>query len=459
MRRASLLVAGVAFATVAVLATRTLRAAPTEGQGIADFRSVVRSAKERVFPAVVFIKCIRESSEEGKKQGEEVGGSGVLISSAGEFVTNWHVVDLAREVRCLLSDGRSYHAKVLGSDKDTDVALCRIDAPAGTEPFPHAAFGDSDALVEGDFVMAMGAPWGLSRSVSIGIVACTRRYLVGTSEYSLWIQTDASISPGNSGGPLVSTSGAVVGLNARGTLQGGDLGFAIPASTVRLIVENIRACGKCRWTWTGVHLQPLRDFDKDTVFEGTDGVVVSGTDPDSPGRRTGLLPQDRLLSIGGRKTTALTIEDLPAVHRMLGTLPLDQPVVLRVRRDGKEMDLTLTPREKGSVEGDELACPRWDFSVKAINQFEVPELYFHRKSGVFVWGVKSPGNASTAGLARGDILLKVGGQEVRSLADVKAANEAAVAAVAKEPKVVFSLLRNGLLRQVVLDFSRDYERE
>jgi serine protease Do len=461
MRKASMVAAGfVAFAAVTVLVgSPVLRAEPSEAQGIADFRSVVRAAKEKVFPAVVFIKCIRETSEEGKKQGEEVGGSGVLISGTGEFVTNWHVVDLAREVRCLLSDGRAYHAKVLGSDKDTDVALCRIEAPKETQPFPHAAFGDSDALVEGDFVMAMGAPWGMSRSVSIGIVACTRRYLVGTSEYSLWIQTDASISPGNSGGPLVNTAGTVIGLNARGMSWGGDLGFAIPASTVRLIVEQIRDCGKCRWTWTGVHLQPLRDFEKDTYFEGTDGVLVAGTDPDSPGRRAGLLPQDRLLSLNGKKTDAVTIEDMPAVNRMLGTLPLDKPAGLRLRREGKEVELTLTPREKGRVEGDELACPRWDFSVKAINQFEVPELYFHRRSGVFVWGVKSPGNASTAGLARGDILLKVGSKEVQSLADVKAANEAAVATVAKEPKVVLSLLRNGLLRQIVLDFSRDYERE
>jgi serine protease Do len=461
MRSTTFAGVGVAALATAVLLGSVPRVAaePGEARGIEDFRSVVRAAKEKVFPAVVFVKCIRESSEEGKKEGQEVTGSGVLISEKGEFVTNWHVVDLAREVRCLLSDGRAFHAKVLGSDKDTDVALCRIESKEPTGPLPFAALGDSDSLVEGDFVMAMGAPWGLSRSVSIGIVACTSRYLVGTSEYSLWIQTDASISPGNSGGPLVGTSGTVIGLNARGSMQGGDLGFAIPASTVKLIVEQIRSCGKCRWTWTGLHLQPLRDFERDTYFEGTEGVVVAGTDPDSPGRKAGLLPQDRLLSINGKRTDALTIEGMPAVQRLLGTLPLDEPAKLRVRREGKEIDVTLTPREKGAVEGDELACPRWDFSVKAINQFEVPALYFHRKEGVFVWGTKSPGNAQDAGLARGDILLRVGKTEVKTLADVKAANEAAVANVAKEPRVVLSILRNGLLRQVSLDFSRDYERE
>ncbi len=434
-------------------------AAPAEGTTAADFRRIVREAKDRVFPATVFVKCITESAEEGKKEGAEVSGSGVLITAGGEFLTNWHVVDDAREVRCLLADGRAYRAKILGTDKDTDLALGRLEAPAGAPPFPFASLGDSDALVEGDFVMAMGAPWGMSRSVSIGIVACTRRYLPGTSEYSLWIQTDASISPGNSGGPLVNTKGEIVGINARGTSGGGDLGFAIPATTVRMIVEQVRAHGKVRWTWTGLRLLPLRDFERNTYFDGTEGVVVAGTDPDSPARKAGLEPQDRLLSVDGRPLTALTIEDLPAVERTLGTLALDKPAALKVRRGAQALDVTLVPREKGAVEGEELACARWDLSFKTINQFEHPQLYFHRKVGVFVFGVKSPGNASSAGIRRGDILLKVGKTEVTTLAEAKAAHAASLERLAKEPRIVLTILRNGLLRQVVLDINRDYERE
>jgi serine protease Do len=451
-----LVVAAVALAA-GVSGARSTSANPVDGT--ADFRRIVREAKEKVFPAVVFIKCVRESSEEGKKEGAEVSGSGVLISEKGEFVTNWHVIEKAREVRVLLLDGRPFHAKVLGSDKDTDLALCRLEGTDGAGPFPFATLGDSDVLVEGDFVMAMGAPWGMSRSVSIGIVACTRRYLLGNSEYSLWIQTDASISPGNSGGPLVGTNGTVVGLNARGYSGGGDLGFAIPASTIRLIVEQIRANGKVRWSWTGLRLQPLRDFERDTYFEGSDGVIVAGTDPDSPAKKAGLEPQDRILSVNGTKIAVVTIEDLPALHRTLGALPLDQPAALQVRRGTETLSLTLTPREKGAVEGEELACPRWDFSLKTINQFERPDLYFHRKQGVFVFGVKHPGNASDAGLVAGDVLVKVAGTEVKTLADVKAAHEAALARVGKDSRIVLSILRNGLLRQIVLDFARDYERE
>lgn len=437
---------------------RTAFAEGTGGTTAADFRRIVREATDRVFPAVVFIKCITESSEEGKKEGAEVFGSGVLISASGEFLTNWHVVDDAREVRCLLADGRAFSAKVLGSDKDTDLALGRLEAPDGAT-FPAAALGDSEGLAEGDFVMAMGAPWGLSRSVSIGIVACTRRYLPGSSEYSLWIQTDASISPGNSGGPLVNTRGEVVGLNAQGTMQGGDLGFAIPASTVRLIVEQIRAHGKVRWTWTGLRLLPRRDFVRNTNFEGDAGVVVAGTDPDSPARTAGLRPNDVLLAVDGCALDAETVEDLPAVERTLGTLALDHPVTLRVRREGQDLDVALTPREKGAVKGDELACERWDLSLKTINQFEHPSLYFHRRTGVFVFGVKSPGNAQSAGLRRGDILLRVGRTEVTTLDEAKAAHAATLARREQEPRIVLTILRDGLLRQVVLDIHRDYERE
>ena len=136
-----------------------------------DFREIVNRAKEKVFPAVVFIRCLRESHEGGKKITKKIDGSGVLISGAGEVLSNWHVVDKAVEIRCLLYDGRAFTAEVVGTDKDTDLSLLKLKRPAGGEPFPYAPLGDSEVLNEGDFVMAMGAPWGLNRSVSIGSTA------------------------------------------------------------------------------------------------------------------------------------------------------------------------------------------------------------------------------------------------------------------------------------------------
>jgi serine protease Do len=449
---AALLAAGLAVAAPP-------ETAPPKGVPPADFRSIVRGATTKVFPAVVYVRCIRETHAGGKRTTEEISGSGVIVSPKGELITNWHVIDKAVEVRCLLHDGTALRAEVLGSDKDTDLALVRLVRPEDAPPLPHAELGDSSALVEGDFVMAMGAPWGLARSVSIGIVSCTRRYLPDTSEYSLWIQTDAAISPGNSGGPLVDTKGRVIGINTRTVMQGGDMGFAIPSETVRLIADSIRAHGRVQWSWTGLQLQPLRDFNRNIVFDHDSGVMVAGTDPESPARRAGLTPRDRILEVNGRPITARTEEDMPAVWRLLGTLPLGKPATLKIDRAGKALEIALTPREKGDVEGEELACPRWDFSVKTINQFDNPDLYFHRKTGVFVYGVKYPGNASDAGLSRSDILLKIDGKPVATLDDVRKIHEAALEQIDKKHRVVVTVLRNGLLCQIVLDFLRDYEKE
>src|SRR2546422_7225609 len=153
-----------------------------------DFRQVVQDAKAKVFPAVVYIRVVRESNEEGEKKSQQITGSGVIISPRGEVLTNWHVVDKAQSIRCLLSDGQHMSAKVLGTDKDTDLGLMQLELEQGATDLPYAELGDSSVLTEGDFVMAMGAPYGLNRSVSIGIISCKRRFLPEISEYSLWLQ-------------------------------------------------------------------------------------------------------------------------------------------------------------------------------------------------------------------------------------------------------------------------------
>ncbi|QDV90953.1 putative periplasmic serine endoprotease DegP-like precursor [Phycisphaerae bacterium RAS2] len=423
-----------------------------------DFRQIVQSAKDKVFPAVVFIKCIRESMERGKKISQEVSGSGVIISAEGDVLTNWHVIDKAVEVRCLLFDGRAMNATILGSDKDTDLGLLKL-TPEEDAKLPFASLGDSEVLREGDFVMAMGAPWGLNRSVSIGIIACSRRFIPSHSEYSHWLQTDASISPGNSGGPLVNTDGQVIGINALANMSGGDMGFAIPSVTIAQLVPQLRSSGCVNWSWTGLQLQPLRDFNRNIYFDASDGVIVAETDPESPARRAGIEGRDRIIRVNGEPITAATEEDLPEVRRRLGMLPKGEVARFDIARGGESITLEVTPRVKGKVEGEELDCPRWDLTVKAINQFDNPELFFYRKVGVFVFGVKYPGNASNAGLNEQDILLKVGETKVETLDDVRAAHKASLEIEKGSMRTVITVLRQGLLRQVVLDYSRDFEKE
>jgi S1-C subfamily serine protease len=424
-----------------------------------DFRRIVQDAKSRVFPAVVYIKCVRETHESGRKESQQVSGSGMIISPDGEVLTNWHVIDKAESVRCLLSDGRHTKAEIVGSDQDTDLALLRLQFDTPQQNLPYAVLGDSSALKEGDFVMAMGAPWGLNRSVSIGIVSCTHRYLHQVSEYSLWLQTDAAINPGNSGGPLVNTAGEVIGLNARGISFSDGMGFAIPSATIAILLPQLREQGKVNWSWTGLRLQPLRDFNRDMYFDATEGLIVAGTDPDSPARRAGFLPKDRIASIDGHTVTALTEEDLPAIRRRLGLLPKGQELACEVIRGEESLTIAVAPRAKGEVEGQEYDLERFDLTIKEINQFDNPALFFHRQKGVFVFGVKRPGNAASAGLHSRDILLKIDGAKVETIDDVKKVHKRLVANVDERHRVLVAVLRGGLMQQIVLDFARDYSKE
>jgi serine protease Do len=420
-------------------------------------QSAMRVARESVFPAVVFVKVIQQTHEEGEKSAQAVSGSGVLISVDGDFLTNWHVVDKAESLRCLLSDGRAYPAEVIGSDKDTDLALCRLKLPKDVS-VPYAHFGDSQKLVEGDPVFVMGAPWGLSRSIAAGIVSCVRRYLPGASEYTLWLQTDASVNPGNSGGPLVNGSGEVVGIIARGMLLGGNLAFAIPSHEAEIIAGQLKKSGRVNWSWTGLQLQPIRDFERDMYFDYDSGVIVSGTDEGGPARKAGIVPKDRIISVNGTRLTCLTQEDMPAVNRFLGLLEKDKPASFVVSRGKETLTVSLTPREKGKVEGDEKDLPRWNFTVKAINQFDNPGLYFYREKGLFVFAAKTPGNADDAGLRHNDILLSIDGQPVETMDQAEAVYKKAVERIDQKHSVLVTVLRAGQRRELVLDYSRDYNR-
>lgn len=421
-----------------------------------DFRETIQEAKEKVFPAVVFIHCISKSFLEGKASKQVVSGSGVIISENGEVLTNWHVVDNATEVRCLLSDGRSAPARVIGTDKDMDIALLQIEGADGAVSWPHAQLGDSSRLSEGDFVMAMGAPWGLSRSVSIGIISCKDRYLPGVSEYHLWMQTDAAISPGNSGGPLVDTEGWVVGINTLGIPDGGDTGFAIPSSTIRQILPILRERGHLDWSYSGIELQALTDFNRNIYFDADTGVMVASTDNHSPAKSSGIQAGDRILSIGGSPVKAISEEQLPEIRRMIGLLPSEESITLEIDRHGTPVSKTVVLHKKGSVKGEELDCPRWDFTAKSINRFDTPDLYFRQPEGVFVLGVKYPGNAGRSGLVPRDILIQIDNVPIKTLDDIRTVHAQAMEKNPGERRSVVIVLRSGQRRQIVLDYSMDH---
>ena len=237
-----------------------------------------------------------------------------------------------------------------------------------------------------------------------------------------------------------------------------NFGFAIPSDEAKLILSQLRQNGKVSWSWCGLGLQPRHDFERGIYFDATNGVIVSGTEPDSPAREAGVLPRDRIVKINGTAVDGATEESLPSLRRWIGLLPDSEKITLELVRDSQPLSLTISPRLKGKVEGQERDFPKWDFSAKAINAFETPELHLRKPKGVYVFGLVRPGNAEAADLREKDILVSVNGKPVESLDELAALHKLALAD-ADARKAVFTVIRNGRLRELVLDFSRDYQRE
>lgn len=424
----------------------------------ADFRDVIVRAKAEVFPTLVYIRVVREALESGKDEKQVVSGSGVVISPDGELLTNHHVVDKATEIRCQLADGSAYTAKKIGEDRDLDVALLKLERPAAAKSLPFAALSDQSLQI-GDVVLAMGAPWGLARSVTMGIVSCTDRYLEGAGEYTLWYQTDASISPGNSGGPLVDTHGRVVGLNTRGVLMGGQA-FTIPSTTILEVLPRLREFGDGHWAWFGFKFQPLHDFNHNIYFPADTGVIVSDAEAGSPAKKAGFLSNDRIVTVDGVPVSARNSEDLPVLRRYLGRLPFDKEVVFGVVRGSTNLVLRATPCEKGRVEGVQKAFERWGFTAKEINRFENPDLaFFASDGGVFVSAVAWDGNAWTSGLKEKDILLAWNGKPVKTVAELSALYEVALKELPAQSRANLEVLRSGRKTQILLNYLEDTEKE
>ena len=425
-----------------------------------DFEAIINNAKEKVFPALVFVKPILEEYERGEKKQIIVFGSGIIISPDGYMVTNNHVVEKATRIKCVLFDERLVGAKLIGRDKDTDLALLKLDQVTPEEKFPFAEFAEANSLKDGNFVLALGAPWGFTRSISLGIAGNVRRFISdGRCEYSLWIQTDASINPGNSGGPLIDTEGRIVGINTLGSNFGGDMAFSIPSKTVQRVVGHLKEYGEVKRSWTGMRIQPLKDLESETFLDRNTGVLVSSVDDNSPAKKAGMKVGDIILSVNGSLTNGVYDIDLPEIRWFLGDLQVEKPSVFVVERDGKPMDLSIVPRDKGKVEGEDYDCERWDFTVKEINEFDTPSLFYYKKQGVYVQGTQYPGNGRNAGLREGDIIVSIDKTPISSLAEMKKVYNAILEDNAREKKMVIDLLRSGTPRIVVLKYDMNYDKE
>ena len=455
-------IAGAAALTLALAAAGCAgnASAPRKVE-LVDFRKIVERAKNRVYPALVYVKPIREEYSGGERTKSEVFGSGAVISPDGLVFTNAHVAENATEIRCVLEDKEQYDAELVGLDKETDLALLRLKLPEGHPPLHYVEFADSDKVEEGQHVMAMGSPFGFTRSISWGMISNTRRYIGFETEYkyNLWLQTDAAINGGNSGGPLVDTDGRVVGINTLSIWGADGLGFAIPSNIAKEVLATLKEKGRVPRAWLGLELQALKDFEKNTFHRADCGVLVAGVDDPSPARDAGLANGDLILAVGGAPVSARYVEELPAVRRLIAAMEPEKPVELTVKRGEEEIKLSITPVAKGEFEGKDFDCKRWNLTAKGISRYATPRLYFHHNKGVYVQGVRWPGNAASSGLQASDIIVAIDREEITGVEHLERVYKKILADGGREKKALFTIKRGAYTKQIVLDYRKDYKEE
>ncbi len=399
----------VAFALLCPLLAFACAAAPPAS----DLEQRIVAVAEAVTPSVVHIQAIVKFDD----RRNEVSGSGLIVTADGAILTNEHVVHDAVKITVTVpGQKRRYPARLIGADRQTDIALLRIDPDAG-HPFRAAPFSPHPVRV-GQWVLAIGNPYGLDGTVSLGIVSAKGRNLEIPDLLNDFIQTDALIDRGSSGGPLVDLEGRVVGINSRG--QGRGIGFTIPIDTAREVMAQLDHGGIERG-WLGVALQPLdRELADHLGLGESTGVLVSQVVPKSPAERAGLQTGDVITSFEGREIEAEKDEDLGAFQRMVAGSAPGTGVKLDYLRAGKPGTAKVEIGEQPKLEGEEVETPV-GFHVKEIT----PNLArAHRLSspvGAFVTFVANGSPASEAGLRMGDVIVQIENAEVSNLAEFRSA--------------------------------------
>ncbi len=339
-------------------------------------------------------------------------GSGFIISADGYILTNDHVVDGADEIKVKLSDGREFTGEVRGLDPKLDLALVKIDAG---ESLPVAGLGDSDTIKVGEWVMAIGNPFGLEQTVTVGIVSAKGR-VIGAGPYDDFIQTDASINPGNSGGPLFNVQGEVIGINTAIVAGGQGIGFAIPVNMAKQIIPQLRDEGRVIRGWLGVTVQALdQELAESFGLEETHGALINEVVKGSPADRAGLQRGDIILTYDGQRIAELN--DLP---RLVAATPVDQTVKVTIFRDGKQrrVKVTIGQLDEGAQKaaaGDRQTGGPLGMTLANLTPELVERFGLEGEEGILITRIEPDGPAAEANLRVGDLIIEVDGREVRSV--------------------------------------------
>ncbi|WP_432822175.1 DegQ family serine endoprotease [Trichloromonas sp.] len=339
-------------------------------------------------------------------------GSGFIISKDGYILTNDHVVDGADVVTVKLADGRTFDAMIKGQDEKLDLALLKIDTG---EDLPVAVLGDSDTLEVGQWVMAIGNPFGLEQTVTAGIVSAKGR-VIGAGPYDDFIQTDASINPGNSGGPLFDTDGRVVGINTAIVAGGQGIGFATPVNAAKNIISQLKETGHVTRGWLGVTVQPMTDeLAQSFKLKETKGALVAEVVPDSPADKAGVKRGDIILTYEGNEVNET--KDLP---RLVAATPIDKQVDLGILREGKNKTLKvkIARLDDGKPAASESAASEKGQLGLALTNItpELAQRYgLEGSEGVLITGIDPNSSAADSNLRRGDLILEVNGKSTGNI--------------------------------------------
>ena len=379
-------------------------------------------------------------------------GSGIIVDADGYIVTNNHVVEGAREILVTLDDGETYDAELIGRDPKTDLALIKIDAD---EDLGVARFGDSDEVRVGDWVIAVGNPFGFDNTVTMGIVS-SRGRSIGAGPYDDFLQIDAPINRGNSGGPAFNTKGEVIGVNtAIFSPSGGNvgIGFAIPASMVQNVVADLKEHGEVERGWLGVHIQAVTDdLAEGLGLPEAKGAIVTEVVPGGPASDAGFEPGDVITAVDG-----VSVDKLRDLPRMIAKLDPGESAEVMIWRKDKERTLTTKigsiPKSEQVASADDVegAEKQNVLGMKLAKLDRSTRETYHIDEdidGVIITGVESKSWASRKGLTPGDVILKVGFDEVLSPRDVVAAID--VAGENKKRTVLFLVSRETQERFVAL---------
>ncbi len=363
--------------------------------------------------------------QEGGGRSEQNLGSGVIVSPDGYIITNNHVVENSDDIRVTLFDKRSFRGRVVGTDPKSDLAVLKIDEKG----LPAARWGDSDALEVGEFVLAIGNPYSLSHTVTMGIISAVGRANVGIADYEDFIQTDAAINPGNSGGPLVNVKGEIIGINTAifsrsGGYQG--IGFAVPSNMARLIMGQLEETGRVVRGWLGVNIQELTpEMGKIFGLDKPVGALVSDLAKGGPALDAGVRRGDVITAVNGKE-----IEDPSMLKNLVAEAKPGAKVTLTIVRDSRRINLAAEVRENP---GDQPPQKRPAFVPRVesmhmapLDGLKVAELGRDIKrqlglpaseKGVVVVDMDDPSPALEAGLKRGDIIEEINRKEIRGVND------------------------------------------